>query len=125
MTPAVQSPQQRDERQLWVEQSHSDLYQLASAPGQQAAIGIVWIADEDKPGVAGRGDIADGGYIMSGERLGAGQFAVAWVLNASLVDAVIAGPRTEQQWDDYVRALDYRFTADDEALIDRVRGAAR
>ena len=29
-------------------------------------------------------------------------------------------PRTEAQWDDYVRALDYRFTAEDEALIDRL-----
>ncbi|NEW99770.1 aldo/keto reductase, partial [Rhodopseudomonas sp. BR0G17] len=46
------------------------------------------------------------------------QFAVGWVLNNALVTSVIAGPRTERQWDDYVRALDYRFTAEDEALID-------
>jgi aryl-alcohol dehydrogenase (NADP+) len=50
----------------------------------------------------------------------AGQFAVAWVLNSAFVSSVIAGPRTEEQWDDYVRALDYRFTAEDEALIDRL-----
>jgi aryl-alcohol dehydrogenase (NADP+) len=50
----------------------------------------------------------------------AGQFAVSWVLNSSFVSAVIAGPRTEAQWDDYLRALDYRFTSDDEALIDRL-----
>ncbi|KIZ47539.1 MULTISPECIES: aldo/keto reductase [Rhodopseudomonas] len=50
----------------------------------------------------------------------AGQFAVAWVLNSSIVSAVIAGPRTEAQWDDYLKALDYRFTAEDEALIDRL-----
>ncbi|MGH6766366.1 MAG: aldo/keto reductase [Bradyrhizobium sp.] len=50
----------------------------------------------------------------------AGQFAVSWVLNSSLVSAVIAGPRTEAQWDDYLRALDYRFTAEDEALVDRL-----
>ncbi len=50
----------------------------------------------------------------------AGQFDVAWVLNSAFVSSVIAGPRTEQQWDDYVRALDYRFTSDDEALIDRL-----
>ncbi|MFX9077469.1 hypothetical protein ABTN32_20645, partial [Acinetobacter baumannii] len=36
------------------------------------------------------------------------------------VSSVIAGPRTEAQWDDYIRALDYPFTADDEALIDRL-----
>jgi aryl-alcohol dehydrogenase (NADP+) len=48
----------------------------------------------------------------------AGQFAVAWVLNSAFVSSVIAGPRTEEQWDDYVRALEYKFTAEDEALID-------
>src|ERR1700716_3512732 len=50
----------------------------------------------------------------------AGQFAVSWVLNSSFVSGGIAGPRTEEQWDDYLRALDYRFTAEDEALIDRL-----
>src|SRR3981189_1578937 len=50
----------------------------------------------------------------------AGQFAVSWVLNSSFVSGVIAGPRTEEQWDDYLRALDYRFTAEDEALIDKL-----
>ena len=50
----------------------------------------------------------------------AGQFAVSWVLNSSFVSGVIAGPRTEQQWDDYIKAIDYRFTAEDEALVDRL-----
>src|SRR5205814_824282 len=50
----------------------------------------------------------------------AGQFALSWVLNSSFVTGVIAGPRTEEQWDDYIRALVYRFTAEDEALIDRL-----
>jgi aryl-alcohol dehydrogenase (NADP+) len=50
----------------------------------------------------------------------AGQFAVSWVLNSSYVNSVIAGPRTEEHWDDYVGALDYKFTAEDEALIDRL-----
>lgn len=49
-----------------------------------------------------------------------GQFAMGWVLNNRTVTAVIAGPRTEEQWDDYVGALAYRFTAEDEALIDRL-----
>ena len=49
-----------------------------------------------------------------------GQFAVAWVLNSAFISSVIAGPRTEAQWDDYIRALDYPFAADDEALIDRL-----
>jgi aryl-alcohol dehydrogenase-like predicted oxidoreductase len=50
----------------------------------------------------------------------AGQFAVLWVLNNALVTAAIAGPRTEAQWDDYLGALGHKFTAEDEALIDRL-----
>ena len=49
-----------------------------------------------------------------------GQFAFAWVLNNRLVTAAIGGPRTEEQWNDYVGALAYRCTADDEALVDRL-----
>lgn len=47
-----------------------------------------------------------------------GQFAVAWVLKNPIVTAPIAGPRTEEQFDDYVGALDYAFTVEDEAFID-------
>jgi len=50
----------------------------------------------------------------------AGQFALAWVLNNRLVTAALAGPRTEAQWEDYVAALNYRFTREDEALVDRL-----
>ncbi len=49
-----------------------------------------------------------------------GQFATAWVLNNRLVTGAIAGPRTMAQWEDYVAALDYRFTDEDEALVDRL-----
>src|ERR1044071_992129 len=45
-------------------------------------------------------------------------FAVAWVLNNSLITGVIGGPRTEAHWDDYVKALDTKFTKEDEAFID-------
>ena len=48
----------------------------------------------------------------------ASHFAVNWVLNNALVTSVIAGPRTLEQWDDYLAALDAPFTADDEALVD-------
>jgi aryl-alcohol dehydrogenase-like predicted oxidoreductase len=48
----------------------------------------------------------------------AGQFALAWVLNNRFVTSTIAGPRTLEQWEEYVPALDYRFTAQDEALVD-------
>jgi aryl-alcohol dehydrogenase-like predicted oxidoreductase len=49
-----------------------------------------------------------------------GQFAFAWVLNNRIVTAPIAGPRTEQQWEDYLAALDYDFTVEDEALVNRL-----
>lgn len=47
-----------------------------------------------------------------------GQFALAWVLANRLVTGAIAGPRTEAQWEDYLGALDCRFSAEDEALVD-------
>ena len=46
------------------------------------------------------------------------QFATAWVLANPLVSSVIAGPRTLTQWQDYLPALDYKVTLDDEALVD-------
>ncbi|OYV32930.1 MAG: NADP-dependent oxidoreductase [Rhodospirillales bacterium 20-64-7] len=49
-----------------------------------------------------------------------GQFATAWVLNNRLVTAAIAGPRTEAQWADYLGALEVEFTAEDEAVVDRL-----
>lgn len=52
--------------------------------------------------------------------LTAGQFALAWVLNNRLITAAIAGPRTEEQWDDYLPALAYTFTAEDEDLVNRL-----
>ena len=50
----------------------------------------------------------------------AGQFALAWVLNNRLVTGLIAGPRTEEQWEDYASALGCTLTAEDEALVDRL-----
>jgi aryl-alcohol dehydrogenase-like predicted oxidoreductase len=49
-----------------------------------------------------------------------GQFAFAWVLNNKFVTSTIGGPRTEEQWEDYVAALSVRLEAADEALIDRL-----
>ena len=45
------------------------------------------------------------------------QFAVGWVLNNKLLTAAIAGPRTMEQWQAYLAALDVAFTAEDEALV--------
>jgi aryl-alcohol dehydrogenase-like predicted oxidoreductase len=45
-------------------------------------------------------------------------FATAWVLANLRISAVIAGPRTLAQWQDYFGALDCTITAEDEALVD-------
>lgn len=45
-------------------------------------------------------------------------FAVAWVLNNKSVSAAIAGPRTFEQWESYLGALDYEWSEEDEALVD-------
>ena len=48
----------------------------------------------------------------------AGQFAVNWVLANPIVTSVIAGPRTLDQWTEYLGALGKGWTAEDEALVD-------
>lgn len=50
--------------------------------------------------------------------LTATQFALAWVLNNAIVSSVIGGPRTLEQWTDYLSVLGKTLDADDEALID-------
>jgi aryl-alcohol dehydrogenase-like predicted oxidoreductase len=50
----------------------------------------------------------------------ASHFAFAWVLRNSFVAAAIGGPRTMEQWEDYVAALDCQLDAEDEALVDRL-----
>jgi aryl-alcohol dehydrogenase (NADP+) len=46
------------------------------------------------------------------------EFAVAWVLNNRLVTGAVAGPCDEAQLDGYLKALHYRFSAEDEAFVD-------
>ena len=45
-------------------------------------------------------------------------WATAWVLRNRAVTSAIAGPRTLEQWTSYLGALDYAWTAEDEALAD-------
>jgi aryl-alcohol dehydrogenase (NADP+) len=52
--------------------------------------------------------------------LTATQFALAWVLNNRLVSSVIAGPRTFEQWTDYLSAVDKTLDAEDEAFVDTI-----
>ncbi len=47
-------------------------------------------------------------------------FAIAWVLHNPLISSVIAGPRTEAQWEAYIAALGTRLDAEDEAAVDAV-----
>jgi aryl-alcohol dehydrogenase-like predicted oxidoreductase len=48
------------------------------------------------------------------------QFAMAWVLHNRLVTAAVAGPRTEEQWEEYIGSLSVRLGPEDEAVIDRL-----
>jgi aryl-alcohol dehydrogenase-like predicted oxidoreductase len=47
-------------------------------------------------------------------------FAVGWVFANAIVDTVVAGPRTLEQWQSYLKSLGARFDAEDEALVDRL-----
>jgi aryl-alcohol dehydrogenase (NADP+) len=46
------------------------------------------------------------------------QFALAWVLSNRIVSSALCGPRTIEQWDQYLSAGGKTLDADDEALID-------
>ncbi|MCH8155197.1 MAG: aldo/keto reductase [Proteobacteria bacterium] len=48
----------------------------------------------------------------------AGQFALNWVLANPLIGSVLAGPRTEEQWDEYLGALDHALIPEDEDFMD-------
>jgi aryl-alcohol dehydrogenase (NADP+) len=47
-----------------------------------------------------------------------GDFAVNWVLANPIITSVLAGPRTLEQWQAYLGALDHGFDAADERLLD-------
>jgi len=46
------------------------------------------------------------------------QFAVAWTLANPVVTSAIIGPRTMEQFEDSLPALDLKLTAEDEAAVD-------
>lgn len=46
------------------------------------------------------------------------QFALAWVLANPLVTSVIIGPRTMEQYEDNIKALEFKIGGDDEAVVD-------
>jgi aryl-alcohol dehydrogenase-like predicted oxidoreductase len=50
--------------------------------------------------------------------MSAGQFAFNWVLNNRFVTSVLAGPRTFEQWTEYLGGLAHPFSSEDEALVD-------
>jgi aryl-alcohol dehydrogenase-like predicted oxidoreductase len=57
-------------------------------------------------------------HEKAASKISLAQFATAWVLANPAISSVIAGPRTLQQWQDYLPALDYEVTAEDEKLVD-------
>ena len=52
-----------------------------------------------------------------GKGVSLAHFATAWVLANRHVSAVIAGPRTLAQWQDYAAALGVEITAEDETVV--------
>jgi aryl-alcohol dehydrogenase-like predicted oxidoreductase len=48
----------------------------------------------------------------------AADFALAWLLANHLVTCVLAGPRTQEQWAAYLKALDYPYDEEDECVLD-------
>ena len=48
------------------------------------------------------------------------QFALAWCLANPIITSIILGPRTMEQFDDNLAALEVRITADDEAFVDQL-----
>lgn len=46
------------------------------------------------------------------------QFAILWLLRNKLVSSVIAGPRTLEQWQEYLGALEHQLDDVDEAAVD-------
>ncbi|HKW79478.1 MAG TPA: aldo/keto reductase [Casimicrobiaceae bacterium] len=50
--------------------------------------------------------------------LSAAQFALAWVLANRIVSSIVCGPRTIEQWNDYLTAISKTLDGDDEALVD-------
>lgn len=50
--------------------------------------------------------------------MSAADFSLAWVLNNRLVTSAVCGPRTEEHWDGYVKAMDVSITVEDETFVD-------
>lgn len=48
------------------------------------------------------------------------QFTLAWVLANTAVTSAIIGPRTMEQYEDNLKALDCTITPDDEAFVDKL-----
>lgn len=46
------------------------------------------------------------------------QFAVAWTLGTRQVCCAVAGPRTPEQWKEFLDGSDYALTPEDEAYVD-------
>ena len=47
-----------------------------------------------------------------------GQFALHWLLDNRIVSAVLAGPRSVEQWEEYLASLTHGFDAEDADFID-------
>ena len=55
---------------------------------------------------------------VAGRDLSLAEFAVQWVLANRTVTSVIAGPRTLEQWQSYIAAMDKALGPEDESIVD-------
>ena len=43
--------------------------------------------------------------------------SIQWLFNNKAVHSIVAGPRTLAQWESYLAALEYKYTIEDEKLL--------
>jgi aryl-alcohol dehydrogenase-like predicted oxidoreductase len=80
-----------------------------------------WIGDIESPKFARRLEVVERLIPLAESRgVPLARFATAWVLRNPDVHAAIIGPRTMEQLDDSLRALDVAISDEDAALVDQL-----
>jgi aryl-alcohol dehydrogenase-like predicted oxidoreductase len=80
-----------------------------------------WVGDIHNPKFQRRLDIVEELIPLADAKgISLARFANAWALQHPAVTSVIIGPRTREQLEDSLGALDVTFTAEEKATIDRL-----
>ena len=80
-----------------------------------------WIKNLDDPKFERRSGVVEGlsGYL-AGRGTPMAEFALAWVLDQPAVTSAIIGPRTAEQLDSCLAALEVEIDEDDRAKVDEL-----